>query len=284
MENPRKINTVSTVALGDGLGVFDPAQNKTYLLNPTSALVWQHCDGNTAPQELTALLVRKFNVAEAQAQQLTQLALDELTNFNLLEAEAERLRVVPQTGLSRRQVLATLAAVGISAVLLPIVSPVVAKADGEEELIPFLECVTDNGNGTFTAHFGYVNQTSHRIVVPLGPDNKFDPSPHDRGQPTIFDPGEHSEVFQVTFNGTDGKKIEWLLTAGEGECRHRAVASADSPRCPTTTTFPVTTTRAPTTTPAPPLPTTTPLPVLPTTTPAPLPTPPPITTAPPPTP
>jgi hypothetical protein len=60
MKNPRKINTVSTVAIGDGLGVFDPAQNKTYLLNATSALVWQHCDGNTSPQELTALLIRKF--------------------------------------------------------------------------------------------------------------------------------------------------------------------------------------------------------------------------------
>ena len=144
-----------------------------------------------------------------------QLALDELTNFNLLETEAEHLRVVSQAGLSRRQVLARLAAVGISAVLLPIVSPVITKADGEDELIPFLECVTDNGKGTFTAHFGYVNQTSHRIVVPLEPDNKFDPSPHDRGQPTIFDPGEHSEVFQVTFDGTDGKKIEWLLKGGK---------------------------------------------------------------------
>jgi hypothetical protein len=48
MENPRKKATVSTEAIGDGLGVFDPAQNKSYLLNATSALVWQHCDGNTS--------------------------------------------------------------------------------------------------------------------------------------------------------------------------------------------------------------------------------------------
>jgi hypothetical protein len=84
VENPRKRTTISAEAIGDGLGVFDPAQNKTYLLNATSALVWQHCDGNNSPQELTALLVRKFNVTEAQIPFLIDLR--RLGDFDLLRA------------------------------------------------------------------------------------------------------------------------------------------------------------------------------------------------------
>jgi Coenzyme PQQ synthesis protein D (PqqD) len=263
--NPRKRTTISTEAIGDGLGVFDPAQNKTYLLNATSALVWQHCDGNTSPQELTALLVRKFNVTETQAEELMRLALDELTNFNLLETEVQPLRGVPQSGLTRRQMLARVAAVGISAALLPIVSPVVAKADRAKKLIPLLNCVTNNGNGTLTAHFGYLNQTPYPINVPLGANvllgqvNTFLPPPGDRGQPAEFEPGEHDFVFQVTFDYEQVPVIVWILKA-EGDFPHEVAASEYSEPCPTTTTPPVTTTPAPTTPPpttTPPIPTTT---------------------------
>ena len=239
MENPRKKATVSTEAIGDGLAVFDPAQNKSYLLNATSALVWQHCDGNTSPQDLTALIVRKFNVTAAQAEQLTQVAMDELANFNLFEAGVERPLVVPPVGLTRRQVLARLAAVGISAALLPLVSPVVAKAAGSNNLIPLLDCVADNGDGTFTAHFGYLNQTSSAITVPLGPKNMFVPPANDRGQPTVFQPGEHDDVFQVTFDGTFGQEIKWMLKA-DGDARHQVEASATSEACVAATTTPTT--------------------------------------------
>lgn len=230
MENPRKKATVSTEVIGDGLGVFDPAQNKSYLLNATSALVWQHCDGNTSSQELTALLTRKFNVTGAQAEQLTQVAMDELANFNLFESEAQRPLVVPQPGLTRRQVLTRLAAAGISAALLPLVSPVVAKAAGSNNLIPLLSCVQDNGDGTFTAHFGYLNQTASAITLPLGPKNMFVPPPNDRGQPTVFQPGENDDVFQVTFDGTFGQEIKWMLKA-DGDSRHQVEASATSEPC-----------------------------------------------------
>ncbi len=236
MKNLCKKTTVSTEAIGEGLAVFDPAQNKSYLLNATSALVWQHCNGNTSPQELAALLVRKFNVTEAQAQQLTQMALDELANFNLFETEAQRPLVVPQAGLTRRQMLARLAAVGISAALLPVVSPVVAKAAGGHNLIPLLNCVQDNHDGTFTAFFGYLNQTSSPITVPLGPKNMFVPPANDRGQPTVFQPGENDRVFQVTFDGTFDQQIKWMLKA-DGDSRHQVEASATSEACtPSTTT------------------------------------------------
>jgi len=136
-----------------------------------------------------------------------------------------------------------LAAVGISAALLPVVYPVVAKAAGSNNLIPLLNCVQDNGDGTFTAHFGYLNQTSSPITVPLGPKNMFVPPANDRGQPTVFQPGENDDVFQVTFDGTFGQEIKWLLKA-DGDSRHQVEASATSELCVGTTT-PTTTTTPP---------------------------------------
>lgn len=251
MVNPRKKTSVTTEAVGDGLGVFDPARNKTYLLNATSALVWQHCDGNTSPNELAAVLVRKFNVTGTQAEQLLQAALDELANFDLLEVEAQAPPAVAQSGLTRRQMLARFAAAGISAALLPLVAPVVAKAQGGNSLIPLLNCVDDNGDGTFTAHFGYLNQTSSPITVPLGSMNMFVPPPNDRGQPTVFLPGENDFVFQVVFDGTFGQEIKWMLKA-DGDRRHQVEASATSEPCPAaTTTVIITTTPTTTTTPDP---------------------------------
>jgi Coenzyme PQQ synthesis protein D (PqqD) len=56
MENPRKRTTVATAAGGDRLHLFDHQQQQTYALNTTSALVWQHCDGQTRPEQLMELL------------------------------------------------------------------------------------------------------------------------------------------------------------------------------------------------------------------------------------
>ena len=235
--NPRRRTTVTTEIVGDGLGIFNPAQNKTYLLNATSALVWQHCDGNTSPQELMTVLVRKFNVTRAQAEELLQVALDELASFDLLEDEAQVPPVVAQAGLTRRQILARLATAGISAALLPLVAPVVARGGGGNNLIPLLNCVHNNGDGTFTAHFGYLNQTSIPIGVPIGPMNMFVPPPSDRGQPSVFQPGEHNFVFQVTFDGSFGQEIKWMLKA-DGDRRHQVEASATSEPCAAATTPP----------------------------------------------
>ena len=56
MENPLKSRDVSTAPAGDGLGVFDREQKQSYVLNATSALVYQHCDGQTTPRQLAELL------------------------------------------------------------------------------------------------------------------------------------------------------------------------------------------------------------------------------------
>ena len=65
MKNPRKKTTVATAAGDDELQVFDHQQQQAYALNTTSALVLQHCDGQTTPEQLMELLRQSFNVSAA---------------------------------------------------------------------------------------------------------------------------------------------------------------------------------------------------------------------------
>jgi hypothetical protein len=149
MENPRKRTTLATAAGGDGLHVFENHQQQAYALNTTSALVLQHCDGQTTPEQLVELLRQNFNVSRAQAEQLTWLTLDELGKANLLEAEVARPRPL-SSKLTRRQMLTTFATAGAALAVVPMVALVTAQAraealpttDTEEPMIYFLK-VTD---------------------------------------------------------------------------------------------------------------------------------------------
>ena len=130
MKNPRKRTTV-TMAAGDGeLQVFDHQQQQAYALNTTSALVLQHCDGQTTPEQLMELLRQDSNVSHAQAEQLTWLALDELGKANLLEAEVARPRPL-SSNLTRRQMLTTFATAGVALAVVPMVALVTTQAKAE---------------------------------------------------------------------------------------------------------------------------------------------------------
>jgi hypothetical protein len=138
MENPRKRTTVTTAPGGDGLQVFDHQQQQAYALNKTSALVLQHCDGQTTPDQLTGLLRQKCNVSRTQAEQLTWLALDELGKANLLDAEVARPRPL-SSKLTRRQMLTTFATAGAALAVVPMVALVTTQA--RAQALP----VTPNG-------------------------------------------------------------------------------------------------------------------------------------------
>ncbi len=79
-------------------------------------------------------------------------------------------------------------------------------------LQPIVDCVTDNGDGTFTATFGYDLQSYYgansSYNLPVGENNSFSPDLADRGQPTLFNRGRHAAVFKVTWDGTP---ITWTL-------------------------------------------------------------------------
>ena len=92
---------------------------------------------------------------------------------------------------------------------------------------PILECVADNGDGSYTAFFGYRNHNDTAVDIPVGPRNKFTPSPEDRGQPTRFHPGRTPHYPNVSFGVVfDGSEIEWHL---DGQKRK---AKATSHACP----------------------------------------------------
>jgi len=228
MEYPQRIASLSTEAVGDGLAVLDTERKQSYVLNATSALVFQHCDGQTSPEQLAEILRQKFNLRQAEAEHLTQLALEELETAELLQPAA----VHPAT-FSRRQAL-TFATLGLSVALLPVVARV-AGAQGGSVLVPLLECVENNGNGTYTAHFGYLNTGSSNIILPVGPKNMFVGGEKDRGQPTVFYPGENLDQFTVVFEALD--TLKWMLKA-DGDRRHQVEASATSEACATPTPTP----------------------------------------------
>ncbi|HEX4962858.1 MAG TPA: SdrD B-like domain-containing protein, partial [Thermoanaerobaculia bacterium] len=77
---------------------------------------------------------------------------------------------------------------------------------------PIFECVASNGNGTYTAYFGYLNPNSSSVTIPIGSANMFSPAPADRGQPTTFSPGRTplwpNAAFSVVF---DGNTLVWTL-------------------------------------------------------------------------
>jgi hypothetical protein len=92
-----------------------------------------------------------------------------------------------------------------------------------QSLTPTLQCVRNMGDGSYWAYFGYNNNNSVSVYVPLGSKNKFAPTPIDRGQPKLFLPGDHTNVFIVVFSG---KNLIWTLDQAS------VTANKDSTPCP----------------------------------------------------
>ena len=94
-------------------------------------------------------------------------------------------------------------------------------------ILPILECVVNNGGGSYTARYGYQNLNTVNITIPVGDNNKFMPMSSQRGQTTLFLVGLQSFVFDVPFNGTN---LVWLLKGPDGIAR-TVTASSTSPAC-----------------------------------------------------
>jgi hypothetical protein len=92
---------------------------------------------------------------------------------------------------------------------------------------PVLECVVANGDGSYTAWFGYNNRNTADVSVPVGSNNRFTPNPIDRGQTTLFEPGRKVRTFSVTWGGGN---LVWSLKGPDGKNR-TSTASPSSKRC-----------------------------------------------------
>src|SRR5947208_10123306 len=182
MENPRKRTTVATAAGGDGLHLFDQQQQQAYALNTTSALVWQHCDGQTTPEQLMKLLRQNCNVSRAQAEQLTWLALDELGKANLLDDEVTRPHPL-SSKLTRRQMLTTFATAGVALAVVPMVALVTTQA--KAEALP----VTPNGEPMtyFLKVREFIGSLIEIPATRIPPPSRPTPPPYPRPHPHIPD-------------------------------------------------------------------------------------------------
>src|SRR5689334_12264557 len=99
-------------------------------------------------------------------------------------------------------------------------------APAAAQIAPRLECATANvAANTVTATWGYAHTGTTQITLLPGSDNFFAPSPSFQGQPIVFQPGDHHDVFQSTFDLAFDSSSTWdVLGIGE-------TASLDSRSC-----------------------------------------------------
>jgi hypothetical protein len=84
-----------------------------------------------------------------------------------------------------------------------------------QPIVPIYEGWERVPDGTFNMVFGYLNRNHvEQPIVPVGPQNGFDPGPVDRGQPTVFYPRENHFLFKVNTpqNWDRKKELVWSLT------------------------------------------------------------------------
>lgn len=111
------------------------------------------------------------------------------------------------------------------ALLLAVATPRRATAQGNPDpfgfrfnsgqgLQPIFEGWAYNADGSLSMYFGYLNRNyAETLVVPVGPDNKFEPGAADRGQPTVFNTRIHRKEFSVKIPKDWGnKELVWSVT------------------------------------------------------------------------
>jgi len=120
--------------LPDEVLVYDSDNDKAHCLNRSAALVWQSCDGDTAPSEIARQLQAELNAdggkdsRAADCEKMVWLALEQLERNQLLDQTA----VAPAqfASLSRRRMIRGLglAAAVAAPVITSIVAPTAAEA------------------------------------------------------------------------------------------------------------------------------------------------------------
>ena len=84
-----------------------------------------------------------------------------------------------------------------------------------QSVSPSFEGWYPNPDGTLSLVFGYFNRNYEELLdIPVGPDNRFEPGPADRGQPTHFLLRRHTGLFAVVVPSDFGEQqLTWTLTA-----------------------------------------------------------------------
>ncbi|HEV8549638.1 MAG TPA: trypsin-like serine protease, partial [Polyangiaceae bacterium] len=102
-----------------------------------------------------------------------------------------------------------------------------SKLNGNQKVVPRLECVETDSDGKKTARFGYKNDNDLSVYVPYGPRNYFPKDTHN-ARPTAFQPGDSPYAFKVPFG--NNSKLQWTLAPFYGPLTN-LTATASSPAC-----------------------------------------------------
>lgn len=91
------------------------------------------------------------------------------------------------------------------------------------EVRPIAECVIVNGDGSFTAFFGYSNDTGGDLRIPKSYDNRIEPWSR---PPTSFSSGRVVAAFSVT---TYDRVITWYLGGQQAAVTPESTPCSTSP-------------------------------------------------------
>jgi hypothetical protein len=81
----------------------------------------------------------------------------------------------------------------------------------EKQISPTFDGWNRLPDGSFELVYGYMNRNTTEIAIPLGADNRLDPAPDDRGQPTNFLPGRQRNAFRIHVPADFKGKIVWTV-------------------------------------------------------------------------
>jgi Coenzyme PQQ synthesis protein D (PqqD) len=111
--------------LADEVLVYDGKRHKAHCLNQTAAIVWKHCDGQTAVPEIARRVQHELKTPVGE--DVVWLALDALGRNHLLQEQIER--APGAAGLSRRDAMKVgLAGAGALPLVTSILAPTIAQA------------------------------------------------------------------------------------------------------------------------------------------------------------
>jgi hypothetical protein len=137
--NPRRRrDSVVVSQVQDETIVYDLTRHKAHCLNPTAALIWRYCDGETTIPEMTRRL--GDHLGTGLGDELIWRALDQLHKAHLLE---ERIELpTGARGLSRRDLLSRWS---LAAAMLPIVVSLVVPTAAIASHTCIQPCIPSNG-------------------------------------------------------------------------------------------------------------------------------------------
>ncbi len=120
-------------------------------------------------------------------------------------------------GIMRRQSRIAGAAGLVALLVASAVAPATAQErwNRGQNIQPVFEGWERNDDGSFTMVFGYLNRNyQEQPVIPVGPNNFFEPGPADRGQPTHFYNRRQQFVFTVRVPADWGRDqdLTWAVT------------------------------------------------------------------------